>query len=336
MAWRVEDGTQPDVLILIPREWGFWSAAFPSPTDAAIVGTGENDDVPWVRMISAEDGRSRLLLVGDQAGGAPVDGAVAPDGRRIVLLVAEPVGRAPEVTTRWGVIELDAADGSVRDTGIAGTVPFPMGTLAVDFAHDAGSFVLWDRTGESATLVDVDDARQTPIRALPNRTGTVGFRALPGGAARLGMDGEITLIDGDGATLQVIQEHDAPVRDAVVSPDGTWAASAGDSDGQLYRWDVDPATGHWSSAGGPHRPRRSCHGRRGRRHRRAARHGLLGPDRDQLGHGGRRRERRDRPVVAVRETCSPPLARSWFGTSHGRVGALSAGPAVAPTCSDLR
>ena len=200
-------------------------------------------------MISAEDGESRLLLVGDQDGGAPVDGAVAPDGRRIVLLVAEPVGRAPEVETRWRVVELDAADGSVRDTGIAGTVPFPRGTLAVDFAHDAGSFVLWDRTGESATLVDVGAARQTPIQALPNGTGTAGFRAFSGGAARLGLDGEITLINRDGATLQVIREHDAAVLDAVVSPDGTWAASAGDGlpDGQLYRWDVDPDTGRWSS-----------------------------------------------------------------------------------------
>jgi hypothetical protein len=37
--------------------------------------------------------------------------------------------------------------------------------------------------------------------------------------------------------------------DVEVAPDGTWAASAGDGlpNGELYRWDVDPATGRWSA-----------------------------------------------------------------------------------------
>ena len=85
-------------------------------------------------MVSALDGASRLIAVGDLPGGRPVDGVVAADGRRVVLLVAEPVGIAPQLTARWRVIEVDAADGAVRDTGITGTAPFPMGTLGVDFA----------------------------------------------------------------------------------------------------------------------------------------------------------------------------------------------------------
>ena len=146
------------------------------------------------------------------------------------------------------MIEVDAADGAVRDTGITGTAPFPMGTLAVDFAYDAGSLVLWDRIGDSAMLVDLTDGRQVPVHAPRNTT-----LGLPGparrGAVELGADGEIAVIDRDGAELQVLHQHRGPVLDAAISPDGTWAVSAGDGlpVGELYRWTVDPATGRWSS-----------------------------------------------------------------------------------------
>ena len=37
--------------------------------------------------------------------------------------------------------------------------------------------------------------------------------------------------------------------DPAISPDGTWAVTAGDAlpVGELYRWTVDPASGLWSS-----------------------------------------------------------------------------------------
>jgi WD40 repeat protein len=200
-------------------------------------------------MVSTETGESRLLLVGDPSDGAPVDGVMTPDGNRILLLVAEPVGRAPDITTRWKVVELDVGDGSVRETGIRGDFDAPTGALAVDFADDAGSFVLWDRTSDAATLVNLRDRSQTAVAATPDHNGTLGWRAFSGGAARMGADGEITLVDSAGATIQVLREHEAPVMDVVVAPDGTWAASASDGlpDGELYRWDVDPGTGLWSS-----------------------------------------------------------------------------------------
>jgi len=185
--------------------------------------------------------------VGDLPGGRPVDGVLAADGRRVVLLVAEPVGSPPRLTARWRVIEVDAADGAVRDTGITGDLPFPMGTLAVDVAPDAGSLVLWDRIGDVAVLVDLADGRQVPVHARQN---TLGFRALPGGGAvELGADGDIAVIDRDGAELEVLHQHRGPVLDAAISPDGTWAVSAGDAlpVGELYRWTVDPESGLWSS-----------------------------------------------------------------------------------------
>jgi WD40 repeat protein len=167
-----------------------------------------------------------------------------------VLLVAEPVGSAPDLTTRWRVVEVDAADGSVRDTGVAGTVPFPTGTLGAEFAPDARSLVVWDRIGDAAVLVDLDDGGQVPVRSSPDVVGTLAFRALPGGGAiELGTDGQITLLGPDGTELQVLREHEGPVLDAAVSPDGTWAVSSGDAlpVGELYRWTVDPETGRWSS-----------------------------------------------------------------------------------------
>ena len=57
------------------------------------------------------------------------------------------------------------------------------------------------------------------------------------------------LVGPDGETVQVLHEHEGPVLDVEVAPDGTWAVSAGEgsSTGELYRWDVDPATGRWVS-----------------------------------------------------------------------------------------
>lgn len=249
VAWEVDDPDPPRLLMSIPRDWGFWWAVIPSPTGDVVAAAGRSDGGPWVRMISTGTGRSRLLPVGDSSDGAPLDGAMTPDGNRVLLLVAEPVGRAPDITTRWKVLELDAEDGSVRETGILGDFDAPTGALAVDFADDAGSFVLWDRTSDAATLVDLGERSQRPLAVGTDRTGTLGWRALGSGAARLGADGDITLVDGTGAPIQVLREHEAPVMDVAVSPDGTWAASAGDGlpDGELYRWDVDPATGRWSS-----------------------------------------------------------------------------------------
>jgi WD40 repeat protein len=147
------------------------------------------------------------------------------------------------------VVELDIADGGVRDTGIGGTVPFPLGTLAADFAQDAGSLVLWNRISLIATVVDIAGGRQTTFAAPPNSMGTVGLRAMPGGVAQLGAGGEVALLDADGAVVQVLHEHEGPVMDAAISPDGTWAVSAGDAlpTGELYRWVVDRETGRWSS-----------------------------------------------------------------------------------------
>ena len=45
--------------------------------------------------------------------------------------------------------------------------------------------------------------------------------------------------------VQWVDFHTSGVRDVVVAPDGTWAATA-DAGSEVVRWDVDPDSGRWS------------------------------------------------------------------------------------------
>jgi WD40 repeat protein len=200
---------------------------------------------PWLRMVSELDGSSRLLLEGDEVGGRPVGGAVTHDGR-VLLVIAEPDPTTPEDVSRWHLLDVDAADGTRRDTGIGGQIRVPPEGVQADFADDAGSFVVWDASGTfPATLVQVADGQQAPI-PMPDRRGrNLGFRAFPGGAVELWDDGLFAVVDRAGTTTQLINVHQHPVSDVAVSPDGRWAVTAG-AGSEVYRWDVDPASGRWS------------------------------------------------------------------------------------------
>jgi hypothetical protein len=244
VAWSLGPSTRPRVLMGVPGEWGAWMVAAPSPVEDAVMGAGLGDRGPWLRMVSARDGTSRLLLEGDQVGGRPVDGAVSADGRRLLLVVAEP--EVPDDASRWQLIDVDAADGTRRDTGIAGVIRVPIQGVRADFADDARSFVVWNDTGPpAATLVDVASARQTAVPAQQRAMTNAGFRALSSGAAQLWDDGQVTLVDRGGVPVQELDAHGASVQDVVVSPDGTWAVTAGGR-GEAFRWTVDPSTGRWS------------------------------------------------------------------------------------------
>jgi WD40 repeat protein len=93
--------------------------------------------------------------------------------------------------------------------------------------------------------VQLADGRQTPIAAHPRPPQSFGFQALPDGAAQLWADGVVTLVDDAGTTVDELDVPQEVVRDIAVSPDGRWAVTAGYG-GDLFRWDVDPATGVWS------------------------------------------------------------------------------------------
>ena len=248
VGWSIGPTTLPSVLMDIPREWGSWIVAAPSPVKGVLMAAGMGTTGPWLRMVSTLQGTSRLLLEGDRVGGRPVDGTVSADGRRLLLVVAGPDAAAPDDAARWHLVEVDATDGSRRDTGITGTLPVSAEGVRADFADDAESVVVWaDTPTPSATLVQLADGSQTPITTHPWPAGVVTFRATPTGAAMLWDDGLIVLLDRAGATVEELYAHQGPVRDLAVSPDGRWAVSAGD-DGEVFRWDVDPSTGRWAGA----------------------------------------------------------------------------------------
>jgi hypothetical protein len=230
------------VLLHIPDQWGRWRWATPFPSENAVVAAGTIDGVPWLRTVRADDGTSRLVLDGDAIGGLPVDGAVTADGSRILLLVAEPeISALP--AARWRVLEIDALTGAQRDTGIGGGFPAPAASLMADFAPDAGALVLWAEGGGNTALRVGLDGTQTPLEVSTRRSRSPFLRVLPTGAAQLWTDGVVTVLDRSGRPAQELF-HEGPVYDVAVSPDGTWAASAGAS-GVLVLWTVDPATGRW-------------------------------------------------------------------------------------------
>jgi hypothetical protein len=247
VAWSTGTTAQPRVVMDEPGEWGRWSVAAPSPTADEIMAAGESRGLPWLRMVSLADGTARLLQAGDALGGIPVGGAVSADGRHVLLVVATVAGAARNASSRWQLMDVDARSGATRTAGIGGSLSAPVETLTADFAADARSFVLYSRGGrDDARLVDVPGGGITPIAQPAKVRGSMGFRALPSGAAQLWADGTVALIDRSGATVQRLDRHSRPVWDVVVSPDGTWAATAGE-DGEVFRWAVDPATGRWSN-----------------------------------------------------------------------------------------
>jgi WD40 repeat protein len=185
-------------------------------------------------------------MEGDQVGGKPVAGAVSPDGRLLYLLVALPSDADPDHSSRWQLVVVGVSDGSWRDTGISGVVMAPVDRVGANFAEDAGSFVVWDddTATPSGTLVQLADGRQVPIPVQPRPSGSRGFHAYSGGAVQLWDDGAITLVGRDGTTVQELGADQRPVQDVAVSPDGRWAVTGG-LDGEVFRWDIAPFTGHW-------------------------------------------------------------------------------------------
>jgi hypothetical protein len=246
VAWTIGPTTLPHVLAELPGEWGAVTVVAPSPVEDLLLLAGVYPrGGPWLRTLNTLDGTSGLPLEGDQLGGRPVDGAFTADGRSMLLMVAEAAGAVHDAT-RWHIVEVGVADGVPRDTGIGGLAPVPFEWLRADFADDSGSVVVWDGTGkEQATLVQLADGRQTPIPSHPRPQQSFGFQALPQGAAQLWADGVVTLVDDAGATSEELTVPQEAVRDIAFSPDGHWAVTAGYG-GDLFRWDVDPATGDWS------------------------------------------------------------------------------------------
>jgi WD40 repeat protein len=174
-----------------------------------------------------------------------VAGAVSPDGLRFHLLLAQPDAVDPR-SSHWQLVDVDAQNGAVRDTGLRGVVAAPVDRVGADFAEGAGSFVVWDddTPSPSGTLVQLADGRQVRMPVEPGTRGSHGFHATPSGVVQLWDDGGITLFDRDGNVVQELRPTQQAVLDVAVDPNGRWAVTGG-KDGEVFEWDVDPRTGHW-------------------------------------------------------------------------------------------
>jgi WD40 repeat protein len=122
----------------------------------------------------------------------------------------------------------------------------PPHSLVAGVSEDADSAVVWGFDSDApATRVDLSDGGQVSLIGPPSAVESLGYWALPTGAAQAWADGTVTLYGPDGAAVQTLDAHQSPVRDLAVSPVGTWAVTVGDG-GLVVRWDIDPVTGHWS------------------------------------------------------------------------------------------
>ena len=88
-------------------------------------------------------------------------GAFSADGRRILLLVALPDETDPEFASRWSLTDIDAADGTVRDTGIGGVFPAPV-ERAVRRSHGRRRLggAVGHRRNRRAAVIDLTGGRR--------------------------------------------------------------------------------------------------------------------------------------------------------------------------------
>jgi DNA-binding SARP family transcriptional activator/WD40 repeat protein len=242
-AWEIGSTSMPRAYYDYHDQW---TLADSSPTEDMVMGAGVSEDGhPWLRLLS-RDGTETTLLEREAVGGVPVAGSFSADGRRVLLVVAGPDDAAPTRSSRWRLVSVDPDRPRADDTGITGTLAVPFTRMFGTVSDDAGSVVLTGfEPGAPAVRVDLSDGRQVGL-AVPARSveGPV-FRPFPSGAAQSWADGAVTLYDEDGAVLQTLDAHQAPVRDVAVSPDGRWAVTVGDG-ALVVLWDVDGSTGLWS------------------------------------------------------------------------------------------
>jgi len=242
VSWAVPAGSPLNMRGMSHRAG--WRATDASPSGGVLVAMGFNGvSGPWMWIIG-NTGATYVPRIGDDIGGEPFGAAFTADGEMVDAFVATPAAGG----ATWHLVRIRPGDGARQGTGISGSVPAPVAALQAHVSDPVGTAVLWAAGDDAvpATLVDMETGHQLPLVPAPRDAAVVAYRAQPSGAvAQLWDDGAVTLYDRAGRAVQQLMAHRALVRDAVVAPDGTWAATAGD-DGAVLLWDVDPATGRWS------------------------------------------------------------------------------------------
>ena len=246
LSWNVPSDELPGVILELDDSWLGWRATDGSPTDDIAAMVGMNKTLgSWLRLLGA-DGKVRAVWHGEAIGGRPFGVSFTPDGRWVDVLVAREVP-AGAVST-WRLVQIDPVDGTRRETGVSGSLPAGAQGTGATIADDGSTAVLFTYDGSaSPRLVDLSSGTEVALRT-PDPKATeqnVDYRALPSGAVQMRLDGTVTVYDRTGAVIQELQGLRQPVYDVALAPDGTWAATGGES-GEVALWDVDPSTGRWS------------------------------------------------------------------------------------------
>jgi hypothetical protein len=242
VSWAVRSGSPHNTRGMSHRAG--WRATDASPSGGVLVAMGFNGiSGPWMWIIGTT-GATHVPRIGNDIGGEPFGAAFTADGAMVDAFVATPAAGG----ATWHLVRIRPGDGARQGTGASGTMPAPVAALQAHVSDPVAAAVLWAAGDDAvpATLVDMATGHQLPLVPAPRDASVVAYRAQPSGSvAQLWDDGAVTLYDRTGRAVQQLAAHRGPVRDAVVAPDGTWAATVGD-DGAVLRWDVDARTGRWS------------------------------------------------------------------------------------------
>lgn len=242
LSWAVGPTALPTSALELGPEWGAWRGSAASPREPVLAASGWADDEPWVRLVGA-GGQERVLARGASVGGFPLDVAFTADGRSLRLLVADG-GQGPDDVSHWSLREVDRTSGVVRATRIGGSLPGAPGQPAqAELSADGRRAVLW--AGRAAVLLDLATGRSTPLRLEQRPSTSLGLLAVGDGVTQQWVDGAVTRYDATGAAVQTLDAHLAPVRDVVLAPDASWAATVGDA-AAVVLWDVDRTSGRWT------------------------------------------------------------------------------------------
>lgn len=239
VSWQVGSTAEPTDV----TDWYHIMNIDAAPTEDLVAVLGQVREDARVGVFTA-NGERRLSLDSGAIGGWPWEVAFSPDGKSLLLLVANPTASG---SWEGSVREVDLADGTART--IEPEILHSTGPdvwIDATFADDGSSVVVWsDERNGRAMMVDLADGTRTRLRTERRSADSDDLVPLPAGAAQLWSDGAVTLYDDRGRSVQVLDAHESPVQDIVVSPDRTWAASTGE-DGAVILWDVDATTGRWS------------------------------------------------------------------------------------------
>jgi acetyl/propionyl-CoA carboxylase alpha subunit/WD40 repeat protein len=251
-TWKVDSTSRPhkiigsgywDVQLCTPSGCEGWGGSDASPVDAAIAGGGMWDGVPLIR-VQEPDYVEEFPLAGP---GIPLDVSYRSDGRRLLALVATPDPAGSRRGWRWRVNEVDLVTQQIRPLRATGTFPGTQEWPRVRFSKDGSSLTLSTAEGGgSASWVDVRTGRPTSLQVWRRNSATVDVKPLSGAlAAQLWADGALALYDRTGRRVQLIDDGQEAISDVVMSPDGTWGATAGDQGG-VQIWAVDAGSGRWT------------------------------------------------------------------------------------------